>query len=69
MFQPGKLECFSSRYTAAVHGVPFVCAKSITDIVGRETGHHDFHANLASSMAALARVAPAIVHATAAALL
>ena len=56
-----EMEAAAVAFVAAKHMCNFVCVKTITDIVGAETGHDDFESNLKSSMQALANIMPSLL--------
>lgn len=55
------MEAAGVALVANQHGTPFICVKAVTDIVGANTGHNDFHHNLETSMAALCQQLPRIL--------
>lgn len=56
-----EMEAAGVALVANQHRVPFLCVKAITDVVGANTGHEDFHRNLTASMDALATQLPDIL--------
>ena len=56
-----EMEAAAVAFVAARHSCNFVCVKTITDIVGDETGSDDFQRNLRSSMEALGALMPALL--------
>ena len=56
-----EMEAAGVAFVSATFGVPLVCLKAITDVVGAPDGGDDFKQNLERSMAALAASLPTTV--------
>jgi nucleoside phosphorylase len=55
------MEAAGILWTASTFGVPLLCVKAITDIVGSATGGDDFKLNFDRAIASLLLAVPAVL--------